>query len=220
MFLPSYCIVMVHLHTFYLPFNWPNSPVPLSLWPSTHTGPSLPSVWPLAKPLPSLLPAPPPSSCAGVRLVGGSIDQRGACLPRSPPPRTTRHQTPPPLPPKPEWVPAMCILTHEGTLLPALTTCIAHPTSIHPGPTPWFLRAMKVNVEIILFSCFVLFFLRQWQVSKKKKNLSICSQRLSFHSFREQEKMQKQPMLHCLTPGRLTYQLVEHWSDLKTVAVR
>lgn len=59
----------------------------------------------------------------------GCTDQRGACLPRSPPPRTTR-QTPPPLPPRPEWVPTIYILTH-GRLLSSLTTTslILHPSA-------------------------------------------------------------------------------------------
>lgn len=74
-------------------------------------------------------PIPPSPAIPTFLLVLhlGCTDQRGACLPRSPPPRTTR-QIPPPLPPRPEWVPTIHILTHGRP--PTTTHHIAYSTSI------------------------------------------------------------------------------------------
>lgn len=54
-------------------------------------------------------PTAPPPRC--VVACGLLYWPGGNCLPRSPPPRTTRHQTPAPLLPRPEWVPTIYTLT-------------------------------------------------------------------------------------------------------------
>lgn len=157
-----------------------------------HPAPPCPLFDPSPRPLPWLPPAPPPSSCVGVWLVGGCIDQRGACLPRSPPPRTTRHQTPPPLPPRPEWVPAMCILTHRASSY----LLSPHASSILPPSTqdqnPGFLELFQSMWKKICFVWGILLLLFfPLMTTTGEQNLNIYSQWLSFHSFREQGRLQK-----------------------------
>lgn len=112
-----------------------------------------------------------------------------------------------------------CASSHtraSSYLLSPHASPILHPSTQdqHPG----FLGPLKSLWKLFCFSFFTT--MTGQQKNKNKKNLNIYRQRLIFHSFGEQEKMQKQPMLHCLMSGLLSYQLVDHWSDLKTITVR
>lgn len=146
-----------------LPSLWPNLSILLSQWPTTHTRP-------LSALCLTLRQAPPlTSTCSSApimwrRVVGRRFyDQRGACLPRSPPTRTTRHQTPPPLPPKPEWVPP-CVSSHtraSSYLLSPHASPILHPFTQdqHPG----FLEPWKSMWKIFrIFLCFFPFDKDRW----------------------------------------------------------
>lgn len=107
----------------------------------------------------------------------------GACLPRSPPPRTARHQTPPPLPPRPEWVPAICTLTHKYILSPSL--CIHHihrpSISIRHTPHPCRLYLLTLHEEGSKFKGKALSIPHQhlsWQWCQKncRQDISNCAQ--------------------------------------------
>lgn len=89
--------------------------------------------------------------CCGVCSVRGCIDQGMLVSPRSPPPRTTRHQTPPPMLPRPEWVPTIYTLTHKYILPPLL--CIHHThtayyTSTQHTPHPCCSYLLTLHLEI------------------------------------------------------------------------
>lgn len=94
--------------------------------------------------------------CCGVWSVGGCIYQGVGCLSRSPPPRT-RHQTPPTLRPRPEWVPAIYSLTSHTPIYPATfslhsphthTRPILHPPKIHYTPLCQEEEGVSVYISI------------------------------------------------------------------------
>lgn len=168
-FLPSY------LHIFYLSFLIDRThPIPLSPWPGEHTRPQ-----PLAKPLPSPPPAlPPPSSCLGVWLVGGFIDQRvlvspGLLHPEQQgirplhPCRQSQSESPP------------CASSHtraSSYLLSLHASPIIHPPTQekHPGSFEPFKLCEN---DCVLF---LVFFFSFWQVSKRIQSLSIDTVELLF----------------------------------------
>lgn len=93
-------------------------------------------------------PSTPTSPSCVIALVGWRLYwQGGACFPRSPPPRT-RHLIPPPLQPRPEWVPPIYTLTHSYTLPPPICFLhhTSHPISIHHILLPYWTK-MKHSMK-------------------------------------------------------------------------